>query len=109
VTATVILRASAPALQLVDGFVRALAEDADVDLVVEGRASRWLLPPATSLLARGGRDALPALALLPVWPKVIAVLLQARRLGRTFACREVVGSPELVIEIRRPPPATPAP
>jgi hypothetical protein len=102
VTDTVILRASTPTARLVEGFLAAMGRGADVDLVVEGQVSR-LIPPFVSRLARGGRDALRAAVLAPLFPKVFALLVQAHKLGRTFACRRVAGYREVVIEIRRPP------
>lgn len=104
-TETVILRAATPTGRLVERFLEALGRGADVDLVVEGLVAR-LVPAFVTRLARGGRDALRAALLAPLFPKVFALLVQAHKLGRTFSCRRVAGCEEVVIEIRtRPGPS----
>lgn len=101
-TETVILRASTPTTALVERFLDAVGRGADVDLVVEGLVAR-LVPAFVARLARGGRDALHAALLAPLFPKVFALLVQAHKLGRTYSCRRVAGCNEVVIEIRRLP------
>ena len=51
---------------------------------------------------RGGKQAAAALLSAPMFPMVIAILLQAPKLGRTCTVREVAGAREVVVEIRRP-------
>lgn len=97
---TVVLRASLPPMLLAERFLDAIARDADVDLVVEGRRA-LLLPETCRRLALGGRDAVAAMTLAPLFPKVIGLLIQARRLGRTWTCSRVAGAREVVVEIRR--------
>lgn len=97
---TVVLRASLPAPELARAFLDAMARNADIDLVVEGRRSR-LLPQVAKRIAAGGRLAGVALATTPLFPKVIAILLQCRRFGRTCTVRKVAGAREVVVEIRR--------
>ncbi len=99
---TVLIRAALPAPKLVEAFMDAVARDADVDLVVEGWVSR-LLPEAARRLAQGGRDALAAMAMAPLFPKVFAILIEARKMGRTWTCRRVAGLSEVVVEIRKDP------
>lgn len=84
--------------------MEAVAQDADVDLVVEGWVAR-LLPDAARRLAQGGRDALGAMAWAPLFPKVFALLIEARKLGRTWTCRSVAGTREVIVEIRKDPNA----
>jgi radical SAM superfamily enzyme YgiQ (UPF0313 family) len=108
VTETVILRASTPTTSLVERFLDAMGRDADVDLVVEGLVAR-LVPAFAERLARGGPDALRAVVLAPLFPKVFALLVQSHKLGRTFRCRRVAGCEEVVIEIRRRPGPAPGP
>ena len=96
----VVLRAALPAPELARAFLGAMARDADIDLVVEGHRAR-LLPQVARRLAAGGRGAKAVLALTPLFPKVILVLLQCRRFGRTCTVRKVAGAREMVVEIRR--------
>lgn len=98
---TIVIKASLPAAELAQRFLAAMARDADVDLVVEGRRAK-LLPHVTKRLARGGKQAAAALLSAPMFPMVIAILLQAPKLGRTCTVREVAGAREVVVEIRRP-------
>jgi len=102
VSETIVLKASLPAAELSQRFLAAMARDADVDLVVEGRRA-LLLPQVTKRLARGGKQAAAALLSAPLFPMVVAILLQAPKLGRTCTVRQVAGTRrEVVIEIRRP-------
>lgn len=96
----VILRASLPAPELAQAFLDAIGRNADIDLVVEGRRSA-LVPEVSRRLLLGGKDAVAALTLGTVVPKVMAILLQARRFGRTWAVREVAGAREVIVEIRQ--------
>lgn len=96
----VVIRTSLPASELAQAFLDAMARDAEIDLVVEGRRAR-LVPEVARRLALGGRDAVAALAFAPLLPKVIGLLLQCRRFGRTWSVRQVAGAREVVIEIRR--------
>jgi len=99
VAETIVLRASLPAAELAARFLDAIARGADVDLVVEGRRTR-LLPRVARHIAEGGRAGAAVLALTPLFPKVVAILLQCRRLGRTCTVRRVAGAREVVVEIR---------
>lgn len=95
------LRASLPALELAARFLEAMARGADVDLIVEGRRTA-VLPGIARRMSKRGRGAVAAAtAGLPLFPKVIGILMQARQLGRTFTSRKVQGAREVVIEIRR--------
>ncbi|WP_373049013.1 hypothetical protein [Vulgatibacter sp.] len=97
----VLLRASLPAAQLAQAFLDAIARNAEIDLVVEGRRAR-LLPEVARRLTMGGRDAVAAMTLgAALFPKVIGLLVQSRRFGRTWSCRQVAGAREVVLEIRR--------
>lgn len=95
----VVLRASLPPGDLAAGFAQAMQRGEDVDLVVAGFRAR-LVPGLVARLSRGGADALGAVALAPLLPREVAVLLVARRLGRSLACRRVAGAREVVVEIR---------
>lgn len=98
----ILLRASLPLPTLHSRFLEAIAEGRDVDLLVEGRRV-MLLPQITKRLRLGGRDAVAAsLLAAPLFPQVILLLLEARRLGRTFTCRRVHGAKEAVVEVRLP-------
>ena len=100
VSEIVVIRSSLPAPELAQAFLAALARNVDIDLVVEGRRAR-LLPQVAKQLAAGGKRAAATLALTPILPKEIAILLQCRRLGRTCTVRQVAGAREVVVEIRR--------
>lgn len=95
-----VLRASLPAAELMMRFLEAMGSGRDVDLIVEGRRSR-LLPRVAKEIARGGKRGKAALALTPLFPKAIALMLQCRRMGRTCVVRRVAGAHEVVVEIRR--------
>jgi len=98
----VVLRASLPPFELFDRFLDAIGDGAEVDLLVEGR-STFLLPSLVRRLRLGGREAaLATVAGMALFPQVFLVLVQARRLGRTFRCRRVLASREVVVEIRMP-------
>jgi len=98
------LRSSLPLAELVARFLEALARGADVDLIVEGRRTA-LLPAVTKKMSKPGRGAVAAAAAgLPLFPKVIALLAQAKQLGRTWTVRKVQGAREVVVEIRRAAP-----
>jgi len=98
----VVLRASLPPLELYGRFLDAVGDGAEVDLLVEGR-STFLLPGLVRRFRIGGREAALATAAgMALFPQVFLVLLQARRLGRTFRCRKVLSSREVVVEIRTP-------
>jgi hypothetical protein len=95
----VVLRTSLPLGDLATRFAAAVLRGADVDLVVSGLRSR-LVPRVVERIARGGSDALEAMVLAPLLPKELGLLLQARRMGRSLACRRVAGAREVVVEIR---------
>ncbi len=104
----VILRASLPGLELVARFLEAMSRGADVDLIVEGRRTA-LLPRIARRLADPSRRDAPAYALgLSLFPKVIALLVQARQMGRTSTVRKVQGAREVVVEIRHEKPTVAA-
>lgn len=98
----IILRTTLPMQTLHTRFLEAIAEGRDVDLVVEGRRV-LLLPEVIKRIRLGGRDAAAASLMgLPLFPQVVVLLLEARRLGRTFSCRRVHGAKEAVVEVRLP-------
>jgi len=98
---TVVLRASWPFRELLGRFIAAMGQGADVELVVEGRIAKLLLPRLVPKLARGGGESKRAAAMLaPVVPGTVALLLQAKAMGRTFTCQKVSGAREVVIEFR---------
>lgn len=84
---------------MLEQFLEAIAEDADIDLVLCGRRARFMADPVRKL-ALGGREALEAMYWAPLYPSVFALLIQARKLGRTFQTRPVAERRELIVEIR---------
>lgn len=100
----VVLRASLPAPVLAERFLDAIGKGAGVDLVVEGKRAA-LVPEVSRRLKLGGRDAVAAVTVGMLLPKVVGLLIQAHRLGRTWECRKVAGTRDVILEIRLDPNA----
>ncbi|AKU90978.1 hypothetical protein [Vulgatibacter incomptus] len=97
----VLLRESLPAFELSARFLEAASKGADVDLIVEGRRAA-MLPGIARRLFPGTKLGVAAAAVgVPLFPKVMALFLQARQLGFTWNCRKVSGAREVIVELRR--------